>query len=185
MLVLLAASALSNRGRRTRLGSKQIDVQKSITIHAPVADVFAYLADVETFPELMEHVESVKITGERRSRWRVRGPFGTSLAWDAETTRLVPDEVVAWRTLPGSSVAHSGSIRLERAHEQTTRVHVRMTYAPPFGLVGHGVAAIFGVDPKKALDDDLLRLKSLLEHGSATAHGRRVTREEIPVAPFV
>jgi hypothetical protein len=48
-----------------------------------------------------------------------------------------------------------------------------MTYNPPAGLLGHGVAALLGADPKRALDDDLLRFKSLLEHGRTTTDGGR------------
>ena len=37
------------------------------------------------------------------------------------------------------------------------------------------VAALLGADPKRQLDDDLLRLKSLLERGKASGHEERVT----------
>jgi uncharacterized membrane protein len=38
-----------------------------------------------------------------------------------------------------------------------------MSYNPPGGWWGHGVAAAFGVDPKTSLDTDLVRMKTLLE----------------------
>jgi YHS domain-containing protein len=41
------------------------------------------------------------------------------------------------------------------------------------------VAALLGQDPKRALDDDLVRLKSLLEEGRTRAHGQRVTRDDL------
>lgn len=50
---------------------------------------------------------------------------------------------------------------------------------PPGGAVGHGLAAVLGADPKQAMDEDLVRLKSMLEQGKTRAHGERVTREEI------
>jgi hypothetical protein len=40
-----------------------------------------------------------------------------------------------------------------------------MAYNPPAGAIGHGVAKLFGVDPKHELDADLLRLKTYLESG--------------------
>ena len=36
-----------------------------------------------------------------------------------------------------------------------------------------------GANPKRALDEDMLRLKSLLERGKTVAHGAEVTREEL------
>lgn len=38
----------------------------------------------------------------------------------------------------------------------------------------HTVAALVGADPKRAMDDDMVRLKSLLEEGKTTAEGERV-----------
>ena len=41
------------------------------------------------------------------------------------------------------------------------------------------MASIFGNDPKSEMDDDMVRLKSLLEYGKTRAHGQRVTREGV------
>jgi len=51
--------------------------------------------------------------------------------------------------------------------EGRTRVHVRMSYNPPAGWLGHGIATTFGVDPKHSMDEDLLRMKTLIETGHA------------------
>jgi uncharacterized membrane protein len=161
------------------IGGKRraVDIQKTITIHAPVEEVFAYWAELETLPTFMDHVESVKLTSDRRSHWVVRGPLGRSIEWDAELTRFVPNEVIAWRTVRGARVKHAGIVRFESIDEgRATRIDVRMTYNPVVGQLGHVVAAMFGVDARKSLDDDLLRLKSLIEQGKATAHGREVIR---------
>ena len=80
---------------------------------------------------------------------------------------------------PGSTVYNSGSIRFEPAGADATRVTIHMTYLPPGGALGHFAAKLFGADPKAALDDDLVRLKSLLEAGRASAPGKRATREEL------
>jgi uncharacterized membrane protein len=55
-----------------------------------------------------------------------------------------------------------------------------MTYTPPAGALGHVFARLLGADPKKQMDDDLLRFKSLLETGKATGR-ETVSREELPV----
>ena len=50
-----------------------------------------------------------------------------------------------------------------------------MSYVPPAGALGHAVATLFGVDPRQAMHDDLVRLKSLLEEGeTSTSEGRKV-----------
>ena len=45
-----------------------------------------------------------------------------------------------------------------------------MTYMPPAGVVGHKVAELFGVDPRQAMQDDLMRLKALLEVNQMTTN---------------
>ena len=48
---------------------------------------------------------------------------------------------------------------------EATRVHVQLRYAPVGGVIGQLVAKAFGVDPKSEMDDDLQRLKTLIETG--------------------
>jgi uncharacterized membrane protein len=86
--------------------------------------------------------------------------------WDAVTTRLQPNEHIAWRTMPGSAVQHAGMIYLA-PFGGGTRVHIEMSYNPPAGALGHVVAKLFGADPKTELDEDMMRLKSTLETGQA------------------
>jgi uncharacterized membrane protein len=42
-----------------------------------------------------------------------------------------------------------------------------MSYNPPAGRLGHGVAVAFGADPKTTMDTDLVRMKTLIETGRA------------------
>jgi uncharacterized membrane protein len=49
-----------------------------------------------------------------------------------------------------------------------------MVYLPPAGIAGHAVAQLFGVDPRQAMHDDLIRLKTLLEEGKTSTSETRV-----------
>lgn len=141
---------------------RAIDMQKTITIDAPVEQVFEFLAKYENFPRFMHNVRSVEQRADGQSHWTVAGPAGTTVEWDSITTALDLNELIAWRTTPESAVQHEGWIRLE-PFEGTTRVHLRMSYSPPGGAAGHVIAKLFGADPKSELDQDLMRLKSVLE----------------------
>ena len=44
-----------------------------------------------------------------------------------------------------------------------------MSYNPPAGWRGHGIAKAFGVDPKHSMDEDLVRMKTLIETGKPMA----------------
>jgi uncharacterized membrane protein len=166
----LVARAAANvpANRLTGVGSRRraVDVQKTITINAPVSDVFAFWSMFENFPQFTSRVLEVRQSRDvNRSHWRVWGPAGVPVDFDAEITRTVPDKLIAWRTVDGSPVAHAGIVRFDSISHDVTRVHIRMSYNPPAGWLGHGVAKAFGVDPKHSMDEDLVRMKTLIETG--------------------
>lgn len=161
-------------------GRRAVEIQKTIHVDAPIGEVFDFWASFENFPRFMENVLEVRDTGNGRSHWVVRGPAGTRLEWNAEITRFEPNQVIAWKTDRESAVDNAGIVRFEPSETGSgTRVSVRFSYNPPGGAVGHGVAALLGRDPKRTMDEDLVRFKSLLEQGKATAKGQEVHREEV------
>ena len=141
-----------------------VELQKCIDVAAPVEQVFETFSQLERFPEFMTHVHEVRVRGDGTSQWTVEGPAGRTVSWEAVTTRLEPNRLIAWRTLPGSAVEHAGLLRFEQT-QGGTRVFVTMSYTPPGGALGHAVARLFGADPKSELNDDLMRMKVFLETG--------------------
>jgi uncharacterized membrane protein len=165
-------------------GRRAVDVQKTITVHAPVEEVFALLREFRNFPRFMSHVREVRVSdGGRRSHWVVEGPAGVPVEWDIEITRQEDNRLLAWRSLPGASVPNAGMAKLEPLPDGKTRVTVRLSYNPPAGAIGHAVAHLFHKDPKAVLDDDLLRLKSLLEVGKARGREGQIKREDLSPPP--
>lgn len=184
---LIAARAVTNMPARRMLGIgagyRAIDLQKTLTVHAPLEEVFESMTRIENFPRIMQHVEEVRRIGDKISHWKVRGPAGKLIEWDAQVTQLVPNELFAWRTLPGSMVEHEGRIRFLPQDTGRTRLDIHMSYNPPAGALGHALASLMRVDAKTALDEDLVRLKSLLENGKARAHHHVVTYDELAATP--
>jgi uncharacterized membrane protein len=170
-LGLVAQSATNLEMRRLTgigAGRRSVDFQKTITIDAPVDTVFTFWTAYDNFPLFMSRVLDVRPSdGGRQSHWKVAGPSGAPVEFDAEVSSFVPNQTFGWRTVEGSLVAHAGLVRFEPTNDGRTRVHIRMSYNPPGGWLGHGVAAAFGVDPKSSLDADLARMKTLLETGRA------------------
>lgn len=174
MVVGAAGGALVARGlmnRPLRFG-EGVSVHKTVTVRAPIDQVFDLWTRFEEFPHFMEHVREVQVNGDR-SRWKVDGAPGTTVSFEVETTRLEPNRLLAWRTLPDQAIRHEGVIKFEEA-DGATRVHVQMSYHPPAGMVGHAIARILGWDPKKRMDEDFIRMKALLENGRTRAHHHRI-----------
>jgi uncharacterized membrane protein len=164
--VALVARSSANMpiDRLVGVRSPAIDLQKCIEVAAPIEQVFETFAQLERFPELTKHVREVRVRGDGTSQWVVEGLAGGTISWDAVTTRLEPNRLIAWRTLPGSAVEHAGLLRFEPT-DGGTRVFVTMSYTPPAGALGHALARLFGADPKSELNDDLMRMKIFLETG--------------------
>jgi uncharacterized membrane protein len=146
-------------------GARAIDIQKIINVAAPVDQVFSFWSRYENFPRFMSNVREVREIGEQRSRWTVAGPAGAPVQWDAVTTNYVPNQSVGWETLPGSPIQHAGIARFQPNADGTTRLEIRMSYNPVAGGLGHAIASLFGADPKSEMDDDLMRMKSMIETG--------------------
>ena len=143
-----------------------VHVTAVITVRRDRQEVYALGHDIERFPSFMAHLEDVRITGDRRSHWTLNGPLGTSLSWDVEITEDVPGERISWRSVEGSKVEGSGSVRFVPAPgDQGTEVHLELRYDMPGGVIAAMVAKLFGEEPAMQVKDDLRRFKQIAETG--------------------
>jgi uncharacterized membrane protein len=149
-----------------------IDLEKSIHIDASPEEVYEMWSNYENFPRFMSHVVEVRDLGRGRSHWVVRGPAGSEFEWDSKLTEKSRPHRLAWRSEPGAEIASSGSVQFE-PHRGGTRVTVRMSYSPPAGAIGHGIATLLGSDPKRQMDDDLGRMRAFIERGAVPPEGAR------------
>ncbi len=156
-----------------------ITVQKTATINAPVERVFELLVNPENLPRVMDHIQEVKKVDDRHYHWTMAGPAGTTLSWDTEVTELIPNQLLAWRSEPGTRNKNAGVVQFEPSGDGGTRVHIRMSYMPPGGLVGDTIAELLDAGPRHALDDDLVRFKSLVERGKTRVHHKVVKIEDL------
>lgn len=149
-----------------RSASDTLHVEKSLTIERPAEDLYNFWRDFTKLPRFMKHLESVNVSGDRRSHWVAHGPAGANVEWDAEITEDRPNELIAWRSLPGADVANSGSVRFEPATGgRGTVVRVSLDYTPPAGALGAAVAKLFGEEPRQQVEGDLRRFKNIMEAG--------------------
>ena len=163
-----------------KVDGSAVEIRKTLHINAPVDRVFELWSNFEGFPRFMENVMEVTDLGQGRSRWVVKGPAGTRVQWNAETTRVEPGKLLSWQSEPGAVVENSGTVRFERVGEGT-RVDIHLTYDPPGGTVGHGVAFFLGDDPKSQMDEDLVRFKALLEEGDTAQLEEVEASDYVPV----
>jgi len=160
------AQRLSRRRAEGAPDRYRVDVRRTITINRPIETVYDFWRDFTNFPRFMRHIESVEVLGDNRSRWRAAGPGGLSAEWEAETTEQREGEIIAWRSLEGSTVDNRGTVRFRRAPgARGTELRVEIEYRPPIGALGRAAAWLFGKAPEQQIGEDLQRVKQLLETG--------------------
>jgi uncharacterized membrane protein len=179
---ILLARAVVNAPLRSIIGIDEttgIRIQKTAYIDATTAELYDFWKNPQNYPKVFAHVKQITPEQNGIFLWQVAGPPGIPLSWKGRITRLVPEQRIEWWSLPGSIIQNRGVIHLEAQKDGRTRVQIEMTYNPPAGLVGHAIATLLGLDPKSALDQDMLQLQCLFELGKAKVGGHEVTKSEL------
>lgn len=168
------------RGITARGGwpSTLICVRKSFTIDRPAEELYRFWREFENLPRFMRHLQSVRSEGGRL-HWESSGPLGKHFSWQAEITEDRENELISWRSLPGSQIENQGSVRFQAAPQgRGSEMQVELVYRPPAGRIGAAFASLFGEEPEQQIREDLRRFKELMEAGEIATtdgqpHGRR------------
>jgi len=165
---LLGLNTANPRTPEEEIAQRGIHVEQAFLINRSPADLYSYWRNFENLPKIMTHLKSVRVTDSTHSHWVAKAPAiaGGSVEWDAEITDDQPNSLIAWRSLPGSTIDTVGQIRFSPAMgDRGTEVHVYMDYVPPAGKLGHWIATLFGEAPRRQMRDDLRNFKRIMELG--------------------
>ncbi|MGI9041862.1 MAG: SRPBCC family protein [Gemmatimonadales bacterium] len=176
----------NGNGSRSVPGAKTgiTHVKQVITVNRSPEEVYTFWRDFENLPLFMEHLESVQVTDDRRSRWKAKAPAGTTVEWDAEITEDRPNELIAWRSVQDADVPNFGSVRFSPAPGGAgTEIKVELRYDPPGGALGAIVAKLFGEEPNQQVKGDLRRFKQVMELGEVVRSDASIHRSMHPAQP--
>jgi uncharacterized membrane protein len=195
-------AAAAGGGLLAFLGSRadaqrEIIARSSMLVNCSLEEAYRFWRNFENLPQFMRHLESVTVLDGNRSRWIALGPLGTRIEWNAEIVTDRPNEVIAWRSLPGSDISVDGIVKFSTAPgNRGTLITPIVAYTPPAGAVGHALAKLLSKDPSFLMRQDLRRLKALIEAGeiptidgqshgprSAVAAAARALNPDEPIRP--
>lgn len=148
-------------------GARGVHAEAEITIARPAAELYAFWRRLENLPQVMTHLVSVRKMDERRSRWVAKAPMGSTVEWDAEIINEVPNQVIGWRSLEGSTIVTAGSVNFDELSDAGTRVRVKLQYSPPGGRLGSWIARLFGEEPNIQIREDLEKFREAMERQAA------------------
>jgi len=190
-LVAVAGVTLLDAWVGRRCSARDADIARqpilrSTTIARPPAEVYRFWRDFQNLPKFMVHLASVETLDATRSYWRARSVAGKTFEWNAEIVEDRENELISWRTIGGSQVAHAGTVRFRPAPAgRGTEIHVEASYAPPGGPFGRMLALMVGQEPSQQIEGDLRRLKQVLETGEIVDSDASIHRGMHPARPSV
>jgi hypothetical protein len=142
--------------------SSFISVEHTVTIAAPIGDVFERWQRIEDYARFMEGVREISWLDEKR--FRLQSESGGELYESiCEMVLKIPEKRLAWRTLSGAD--SSGAACFERAHDGGTTMTLKMRSDSGSGWQDSAQVA-------ERLRGNLERFKALME-------------AEAPVAPEI
>ena len=94
------------------------NVVKEVLVNAPIERVYEFWRNFENFPRFMDNIESIESTGPDLSHWKMKGPLGKTIEWDAKTTSAQENKKIAWQSVRGDIETH-GAVTFESQGEQT------------------------------------------------------------------
>jgi len=163
----------------------------SVTVNAPVHQVYGLFSHFNDFPKFMSFVKEVTYYDSQRSHW-VAEVVGRH-EWDAINDNWVEDSQIGWRSTDG--LENEGRVTFQPMGSNQTLVDVFINYNPPAGILGEAADTLGGgqhfdtalqhdldnfarmVDqaPPGALDPESSNY--LFQSGSAAAKGTTTSRQ--------
>lgn len=162
-------------------------VRRAVTVMRSRSECYQAWRDFSRLPSFMDYLESVEVIDATRSRWRAKGPAGTSIEWEAEIVSDVPDRSIAWESVEPSDVPNRGRVDfIDAPGNRGTEVHVTLEWDPPGGAVAKAIGMMFGKDPQHEVNNALRRFRQIMETGTVptvegqpTGRGRGETTQRL------
>jgi len=137
-------------------------LRHSVYVHASPEACYRRWRRLEELPNYLDFIRKVEVRSPRRSVWSTHSIAGHVLQWETEITRDVANEIIGWRSLPGSVVKTAGSIRFEGTAGGTL-VTLTMKYRTTADVVGKALMLVLGSDPDTQMQRMLWRFKGAVE----------------------
>ena len=149
-------------------------VQQSITILKPLHEVFEFCQDPENFPRFMKQLADIHVLSSSSSLWTWNSISGAPMHFEADIIAQIEDRMISWQTHETSKVQHAGSLWFQPVqNDQATEIQFQLLYRWAGGNMMQDFEELFGDDPTSMIQEDLRRLKQLLEAGEiATTEGQ-------------
>lgn len=154
----------------SRMGKDSTDVEaitisERFIVNTPREEVYAFWRNLENLPRFMKHIESVEEKDAKMSHWRANVPGElVKISWNAEITREEENRYLGWHSVEGSMIDNAGKVEFSDAADGSgTELYVEISYFPPAGHLGRGIASLFTDVFKNMVREDVTNFKHYTE----------------------
>src|SRR5215218_581754 len=91
---------------------------EAVTIGRPADEVYSFWRDVSNLAAFMDNIESIEPIDDKRSRWTVKAPAGSTVSWESIITDDQPGKSISWQSAEGADVANKGQVQFIDAGER-------------------------------------------------------------------
>lgn len=142
-----------------------INIRSSFTVNQPRHKVYNFWRKFDNLPLFMKHLESVEIIDSKYSHWVLKLPADVaSVSWHAEIVKDEPNEMIGWSSMPDSIINNAGKVRFQDTIDgQGTIVDIVISYQPPAGGLGVGLARVLNPIFKNMVDKDVQNFKQYMD----------------------
>lgn len=145
-----------------------INVRTSLVVNKPRFEVYQFWRKLENLPLFMRHLSSVREIDDIHSRWEAIIPANLGrVRWNAEIVKEEYGSFIGWQSIAGSAIENAGKVEFLDTPDGGTELRVVITYRPPAGDLGVGIARILNPVFERLVERDIHQFKEYIE-GAAT-----------------
>ncbi|MFN2439175.1 MAG: SRPBCC family protein [Chitinophagaceae bacterium] len=162
----------SSMGKTHGVGhTPAVNIRTSLIVNKPKNEVYAFWRKLENLPLFMKHLASVTEIDSKHSHWEASLPGNIGkVKWNAEIVKEEEGYMIGWQSIPNSQINNAGKVVFNDAlGGQGTELEVVISYHPPAGEIGAGVAKLLNPVFEKLIKNDVMNFKEYIEtkHNSA------------------
>ena len=154
--------------------TQAINIRTGLIVNKPKDEVYAFWRKLENLPLFMKHLASVTEIDSKHSHWEADIPGGIGrIKWNAEIVKEEEGSLIGWQSIPNSTINNAGKVSFREAlGGQGTELEVVITYHPPAGELGAGIAKSLNPVLEKMIRQDIMNFKDYIEtkHQSAASN---------------
>ena len=150
-----------------------INIRTSLVVNKPKAEVYAFWRKLENLPLFMKHLSNVTEIDAKHSHWEAVVPGNIAkVKWNAEIVKEEEGYLIGWQSIPNSMINNAGKVMFHDALGGAgTELEVVISYHPPAGELGSGVAKLLNPVFEKIIRQDVMNFKEYIEtkHNNSAA----------------